>query len=147
MLRYIDETRLPRKFNVKVRSFPDAKTDDMFHCLVTLLEKNLDCVILHVGTKDVVDRQSNDIISKIFKLKEFIQLKVPSCKVIISTPIKRNDNKKVSSVVDDVIQQLQQLNTEMIINVNIEKNMLGKKSLHLNRNGLKQLAKNLIDAI
>ena len=52
-------------------------------------------------------------------------------------------NKKVSSVVDDVIQQLQQLNTEMIINVNIEKNMLGKKSLHLNRNGLKQFANGL----
>ena len=66
---------------------------------------------------------------------------------MISTPIKRHDNKKASSVVDDVIQQLQQLNTEMIINVNIEKKMLGKKGLHLNRNGLKQFAKNLIDAI
>ena len=66
---------------------------------------------------------------------------------MISTPIKRHDNKKASSVVDDVIQQLQQLNTEMIINVNIEKKMLGKKGLHLNRNCLKQFAKNLIDAI
>ena len=80
-------------------------------------------------------------------MKEFIQLKVPSCKVIISTPIKRHENKKASSVVDNVIQQLQQLNTEMIINVNIEKNMLDKKGLHLNRNGLKQFPKNLIDAI
>ena len=67
--------------------------------------------------------------------------------VILSTPIKRHDNKKASSVVDDVMQQLQQLNTETISNVSIEKNMLGKKGLHLNRNGLKQLAKNLIDAI
>ena len=80
-------------------------------------------------------------------MKEFIQLKVPSCKVIISTPIKRHENKKASSVVDNVIQQLQQLNTEMIINVNIEKNMLDKKGLHLNGNGLKQFPKNLIDAI
>ena len=32
-------------------------------------------------------------------------------KVIISTPIKRYSSKKASSVVDDVIQQLQQLNT------------------------------------
>ena len=35
----------------------------------------------------------------------------------------------------------------MIIYTNIEKNMLGEKSLHLNRNGSKQFAKNLIDAI
>ena len=75
---------------------------------------------------DAVDHQSNDITPKLFKLKEFIQLKVPSCKVIIPTPIKRYDNKKASRVVDDVIQQLQQLNTETINNVNIEKNMLGK---------------------
>ena len=61
-----------------------------------------------------------------------------------------NTNKKVwqktPSVVDDVIQQLQQLNTEMINNVNIEKNMLGKKGLHLNRNGIEQFPNNLIDA-
>ena len=46
-----------------------------------------------------------------------------------------------------LIKQLQQLNTETNINANVEKNMLGKKGLHLNRNGLKQFAKNLIDAI
>ena len=92
----------------------------MFHYLVPFLEKNQDYVIVHVGTNDAVDNKSNGIFSKTFKLKEFIQLKVPSCKVIISTPIKRHDNKKASSVVDDVIKQLQQLNTETIINVNIE---------------------------
>ena len=134
---------MPRKFNVKVRSFPGVKTDDMFYYLVLLLEKNPDYVILHGGTNDAVDHQSNEIFSKTFKLKKFIQLKIPSFKVIILTPIKRDDNKKASSVVDDAVQQLQQLNTDTIINTNI----LGKNGLHLNRNGLKQFAKNLIDAI
>ena len=147
MLSYADETRMSRKFNVKVRSFPSAKANDMFYYIMPLLEKNPDYVILHVGTNHAVDHQSSYIISKIFKLKEFIQLKIPSCKVIISALIKRHDNKRASSVVGDVIQQLEQLNTETIINGNIEKNMLGKKGLHLNRNGLKQFAKNLIDAI
>ena len=90
---------------------------------MTLLDKNPDYDTVHVGINDVVDHQSSDVISKIFKLKEFIQLKVPSCKIIISIPIKRCDNKKVSSVVDDVIQQLHQLNTETIINVSMKKNM------------------------
>ena len=132
MFSYIDETPMTRKFNVKMRSFPGAKTNDMFYYLVSLLEKNPDYVILHVGTNNAVDQQSSDIISKIYKLKEFSQLKVPSCKVIISTLIKRYDNKRASSVVDDVIQQLQQLNTETIINANIEKNVFVKKGLHLN---------------
>ena len=106
MLSYIDETHTSRKFTVKMSIFPDAKADDMFYCLAPLLEKNPDYVILHVGTNDAVDHQSNDIISKIFKLKEFIQLKAPIYKVIISAPIKRHDDEKASSVVDDFIQQL-----------------------------------------
>ena len=65
MLSYIDETRMSRKFNVKVRPFPGAKTDDMFYYLVPLLEDNPGYVILHVGTNDDVDHQSSDIISKI----------------------------------------------------------------------------------
>ena len=81
------------------------------------------------------------------KLKKFIHLKVPSCKVRISATAKRPDNKKVSSVAGDVMQQLQWLNLETIKNINIEKNMLGLKGLHLKRNGLRQLAKNLVHAI
>ena len=41
----------------------------------------------------------------------FFFMKSYNFKVIISTPIKRYSSKKASSVVDDVIQQLQQLNT------------------------------------
>ena len=71
MLSYVDETHMLRKFNVKVRSLPRAKTNDMLHYLAPLLGKNPDYVILHVGTNNAVDHQSNDIISKIFKLKDY----------------------------------------------------------------------------
>ena len=54
MLSYIDETRISRKPNVKVRSFPGAKTGDMFHYVVPLLEKDPDYVILHVDTNNTV---------------------------------------------------------------------------------------------
>ena len=94
---YVEEVYLKDEY------FPNAKADDIFYYLAPLLEKNPDYVILHVGTNDAVDHQANDIISKIFKLKEFIQLKAPIYKVIISTPIKRHDDEKASSVVDDVI--------------------------------------------
>ena len=39
MLGHIDETRMSRKFKVKVRPFPVAKIGSMFHYLVPLLEK------------------------------------------------------------------------------------------------------------
>ena len=110
---------------------------------------------MHVGINDAVDHQSRDVISKIFKLKEFIQLKVPSCKIIISILIKRGDNKKVSSVVDDVIQQLHQLNTETIINVSMKKKhelwkrelwKSGKPFCDLTQNDTNKLIKNQISS-
>ena len=48
MFGQTDETQMSRKFNVKVRTFPGAKTEDMFHYLVPLLEKIPDCIIVHV---------------------------------------------------------------------------------------------------
>ena len=50
VLEYIDEIQMFRKFKVKFRPSPRAKTEDMFHYLVPLLEKMPDYVILHVGT-------------------------------------------------------------------------------------------------
>ena len=64
MLGHIDETRMSRNFKVKVRHFPGAKTEDIFHYLVSLLEKMLDCVILHVGTNDAMDYEASAIVKK-----------------------------------------------------------------------------------
>ena len=41
IFNYIDETRISQKFNVKGRSFPGAKTDDIHHYLISLLNKNI----------------------------------------------------------------------------------------------------------
>ena len=69
MLGHIDETRMSRKFKVKVRPFPGAKTEDMFHYLVLLLEKIPDYVILHVATNDAMDYEASDIVKKILLVK------------------------------------------------------------------------------
>ena len=98
LLGHIDETRTSRKFKVKVRLFPGAKTEDMFHYLVPLLEKMPDYVILHVGTNDAMDYEASAIVKKILQVKEFIKLRVPNCKVIISRPIKRHGNDNASCV-------------------------------------------------
>ena len=69
MLGHIDETRMSRKFKVKVRPFPGAKTEDMFHYLVLLLEKIPDYVILHVGTNNAMDYEASNIVKKILQVK------------------------------------------------------------------------------
>ena len=104
MLGHTDETRMSRKFKVRVWSFPGAKTEDMFHCLVPLLEKMPDYVLLHVGTNDAMDYEASAIVKKILQIKEFIKQRVPNCKVIISRPIKRHDND-ASRVIEEVVAQ------------------------------------------
>ena len=106
MLGHTDETRMSRKFKVKVRSFPGAKTEDMFDYLVPLLGKMPDYVILHVGTDDAIDYEASDIVKKILQVKEFIKLRVPNYKVITSRAIKRHDNDNASRVIEEVITQL-----------------------------------------
>ena len=76
----------------------------MFHCLVPLLEKMPDYVLLHVGTNDAMDYEASAIVKKILQIKEFIKQRVPNCKVIISRPIKRHDND-ASRVIEEVVAQ------------------------------------------
>ena len=104
MLEHTDEIRMSRKFKVRVWPFPGAKTEDMFHCLVPLLEKMPDYVLLHVGTNDAMDYEASAIVKKILQIKEFIKQRVPNCKVIISRPIKRHDND-ASRVIEEVVAQ------------------------------------------
>ena len=103
-----------------------------------------DYVILHVGTNDAIDYKASAIVKKILQVKQFIKLRVPNCKVIISRLIKRHDNDNASRVIEEVIAQFQKLTIDMIGNENIEKKQLGKKRYHLNGFGLKKFAQNLI---
>ena len=49
MLRHIDETRMPRKFNGKVRPFPGVKISDKYSYLIPILNKKPDYIVFHVG--------------------------------------------------------------------------------------------------
>ena len=139
MLEHIDETRMSRKFKVKVRPFSGAKTEDMLDYLVPLPEKMSDYVILHVGTNNAIDYEASDIVKKIIQVKKFIKLRVPNSKVIISKPIKRHNNDNASGVIDEVISQFEKLTIDMIGNEKIEKKQLEKRGLRLRGFGLKNL--------
>ena len=83
----INETRMQRKFNVKVRPVPGAKICDMYHYLIPILNKKPDYIILHVVTSDAVDTEASVIVDKLLQLKFFVKEKLPNCKIVLSRPI------------------------------------------------------------
>ena len=76
---------MSRKFiYLNVRSCFGAKTEDMLPYIVISLEKRPE----YVDTNDPMDYEASDVIKTTLQVKQFIELKVPHCKAIISRPIK-----------------------------------------------------------
>ena len=69
------------------------------------------------------------------------------CKVIISTPTYRFDNRKAGNTVNELTNMLISLNVPIVDNKNISRKHLGYKGLHLNSYGSSRLAMNLISVI
>ena len=55
-----------------------------------LLHKDLEKIILHVGTNNATTDTPSEIFEKLSSLKEEIKGKLPNCTVIISNLIKKN---------------------------------------------------------
>ena len=140
MLGHKDETRMSRK--IKGSIFCCSK--NRRHVSVTCAIAREKC---RITLYFMLDYEASAIFKKILKVKEFIKLWVPNCKVIISRPIKRHGNGNASRVIKEVIAQFQKLTIDMVGNENIEKKRLGKRRFHLNGFGLKKFAQNLIAGI
>ena len=90
---------------------------------------------LHVDTKDALNLPPNEIIDKILELKKKIQEINKDCKVIISTPTYRFDNRKASNTVNKLTNMLINLSIPVVNNENISRKHFGYKGLHLNSYG------------
>ena len=66
------ERKMSNKRVVKVRNFLGATTDDMYHYLMLLLQKQPNNVILHVGTNDASSCNSLKTLNNILKLRSLI---------------------------------------------------------------------------
>ena len=88
ILNNLEESK-PTKRNriVKVRVFSGANIEDMY--IMPLIRKKPTCIILHVGTNDSTCKTTDEILSE-----SFIAKHLPNCKIALSQPIIRNDNKK-----------------------------------------------------
>ena len=88
IMNNIDEKRLSRTFNTKVRYFSGTAVEDTF-AMFAIKKRNrtMFCYIL------------GRIIAKILKLKKHIETVLPNATVTISQPIVRMDDTKASLTV------------------------------------------------
>lgn len=143
----LDEKRLGRDSNVKVRCYPGGTVEDLFDHVKPILKRSPTFIILHIGTNNATNQNSRTIMNNILKLKLFIETNLPSCTVIISTPVIRQDNVKANLTIIRLNSLLRQLNIPIVDNSNIDTQHLGKKGLHLSNRGTGRLALNLISHI
>ena len=114
---------------VKVKTFPGATTDDIYHYLMPLIQKQPDNVILHVGTNDASFCNSSEIVNNILKLRSFISQKLPNANIILSKPIMRSDTAAGKVTIEEVNKQLNDFDFDIIDNSNLSRAHLNKKTL------------------
>ena len=146
MLHGVEEKRISRKFNVKVRTHPGAKIKDMYDHLNPYLRKKPKYLILHIGTNDasIQEKTSDVIFDEILQLKRYAESKVPDIKVTISCPIIRLDNSLANLKIVHLNQKLKTENVSVIQNENIKREHLGKMGLHMIPRGTARMAMNFI---
>ena len=68
---------MSRNRKIEVRYFPRAKSKDMYHYAIALLEKKPENIIFYHGAPY---KSGTNILKNLIELKDFILEKLPSCK-------------------------------------------------------------------
>ena len=82
---------------------PGAKIEDVKANLGDLLHKDLEIVLLHVGTNDAVSDSPEDIFSKLISLVDSINRSLTKCNVFINNLIIAQITKKQTGSVKKLI--------------------------------------------
>ena len=148
MIAGLREGKLLRNRKVKIRFFPGAKMKDFYYYLLPLLKKKQDNIILHFGTNDAPYKNEDEIYKELKSVKDFINKRHPSCKVYISAPILRSDNKSANNILKKYVDKLKVVEEKsVILHNNIPSSHLNKHGLLLNSFGTIKLAENFISRI
>ena len=90
MVDFFTETHRRRKTRRRhyqkliVKTFPDAKVNDMIHYIKPTLNRHLKEVIVHVGTNDIPTKSPTEIIKSISALGEAIISENPAIALTFS---------------------------------------------------------------
>ena len=148
MLNQMDEKRLSRgNIEVKVRSHGGCTIRCMFSHLPDIFKQKPEYILLHIGSNDCSTKTSDEVLNEFKVLTDYIQKELPCSTLIISLPIIRADNKVAIQIQKNFYLKLKRLFYPFLDNSNIDLSHLGKKGLHLNNQGTKIMARNIISLI
>ena len=103
-------------------------------------------MILHIETNDasISGASSDSILEALLNLKLDIENELPNCEVRMSTPIKGMDNQAANKIINSLNKRLVDLSLCCIDNNNIGNRDIGRRGLHLNNQGIKKRASNIL---
>ena len=144
ILNQIEAKRLSRHFDVTLDFHGGCTVRCMYSHLAAAIKSKADYIMIHIGTNDCFTKTSDEVLTELKKLKNYIEELLPSTKVIISLPTVRTDNTKANIIIKNFNLKLKRLNYAHLDNTNINESHLGRKGLHLNKQGITCMAKNII---
>ena len=130
-----------------IQPIPSGKTDDIKENLNDLLNEKLQKMIIHVGTNNAMTDTPKEIFEKLILLKHQNESILLKCVVTISNLIMKTDEPKAFKTNEEINRLIKPANINFVENSNIKGKQLGKRGLHLNIQGNKMFARNLLNAI
>ena len=83
--------------------------------LVSLLKKKQDNIILHFHANEAPNKNEDEIYKNLKSIKDFINKRHPSCKVYVSAPILRLDNKNSNSILKKYVDKWKVVEEKSVI--------------------------------
>ena len=148
ILNGIDQHGLSNEsFNVRVKNYPEATTEDMCDHLKSEIRKKPDLVIIQAGANDLTNNGKS--LENFNRMTDSVRSKLPNCKLAISNVITRKDNNEIDKKVETFNIKLSKFyknnKIDIMNNKNSDDSCLNCKQLHLNRKGNSYLANNFLD--
>ena len=147
ILNCIEESKLSKARHIRVQPIPGGKIDDVKENLNDFLHEELQKLIIHVGTNNAMTDTPKEIFEKLILLKHQNKSILPKCVVTISNLIMKTDEPKAFKTNEEINRLIKPANINFVENSNIKGKQLGKRGLHLNIQGNKMFARNLLNAI
>ena len=142
----IDSQRLSRRADVKNLCVGGRKIESVSQDIKESNLANVDTVITHVGTNNLVTDSVDSIMRKFDNMSDTLKQKVPEgCEIAVSSIIVRNDRPDLHSKLDTVNKRIEELcvrNKWTFIDNKAVRD-LHKDNLHPNDKGMSYLARNL----
>ena len=146
MVNGVNDKGLSKSYNVKVKNYPGATSEDIVDKIDDLLKVKPDCLLVHVGTNDLTNNVN--LLNSVKKMVKKVKNSSPNTKLVFSTVILRKDKKDISKKVGETNRRLKnyckQKNIDFVDNSNTIEEHLGSKKLHLNKRSNSILAENIL---